>query len=72
MQHPLRVAALLRRLGAYDDCLNKAQEFLLNPYSTLSAAILSNLLAKCKSQTDKLLSGYMDYLRAQSLLEEYK
>jgi hypothetical protein len=45
---------------------------LLAPYNNLSAAIFSNLMAKAKSQTDKLLSGYMDYLRAQSLLDEYK
>jgi len=29
-------------------------------------------MAKCKSQSDKILSGYMDLLRAKSLLEEYK
>lgn len=29
-------------------------------------------MAKCKCQTEKILSGYMDYLRSKSLLEEYK
>jgi hypothetical protein len=39
------------------------------PYNKLSAAIYSNLMARCKSQSDKILSGYMDLLRAKSLLE---
>jgi len=26
-------------------------------------------MARCKSQSDKILSGYMDLLRAKSLLE---
>jgi hypothetical protein len=56
------------RLGAYEDCITKAQEFIQKPYNKLSAAIFSNFMAKTKSQTDKLLTGYMDYLRAKSLL----
>lgn len=55
------------RLGAYEDCLGKARMFLGNPYNKLSAAIFSNLMAKCKGQSENLLSGYMDFLRAKSL-----
>jgi hypothetical protein len=70
MQYTIWVSdVLFVRLGAYEDCLTRAQDFLQKPYNNLSAAIFSNFIAKAKSQTDKLLSGYMDYLRARSLLE---
>ena len=43
-----------------------------NPYNKLSFAILSNIAAKCKVQTNRALSGYMDLLRAKNLINEYK
>jgi hypothetical protein len=59
-------------LGAYEDCLSRAEEFLLKPYNNLSAAIFSNLLAKCKGETNRVLSGYFDLLRAKSYINDYE
>ena len=39
---------ILFGLGAYEDCLDRALEFMETPYNKLSAAILSNMTAKCK------------------------
>lgn len=72
MQHPLRVLPPSPSLGAYIDCLNKSQQYLQNPLNKLSGAIFSNFIAKCKVQNEDILSGYMDFLRAKSQLEQYK
>lgn len=45
---------------------------MVKPYNKLSAAILSNLAAKCKGETNRVLSGYMDLLRSKSLIEDYR
>lgn len=54
------------------ECQTKAQQLLENPLTKLSGAIFSNYIAKCKIQNNEILSGYMDFLRAKSQIEEYK
>lgn len=60
------------RLGAYKDCMEKAEDYLEKSLNRLSSAILSNYLAKSKAENGMVLGGYMDFLRAKSLLNELK
>lgn len=60
-------------MGAYQDCLGKAETFLAKVNSNnLVSATLSNYLAKSKAELDMILEGYMDFLRAKAFLETQK
>jgi hypothetical protein len=38
----------------------------------LNSAVFSNYLAKCKAMNNKVLEGYIDLLRAKSLIVQIK
>jgi len=38
----------------------------------LKAAVFSNYLAKCKEQNNKVFEGYIDLLRAKTLINQVK
>jgi hypothetical protein len=60
-------------LGAYQDCLGKAETFLAKVNNNnLVSATLSNYLAKSKAELEMILEGYMDFLRAKAFLEAQK
>ena len=52
--------------------MEKAENYLEKALNKLSSAILSNYLAKSKAENGLLLGGYMDFLRAKSLIVELK
>lgn len=60
------------RLGAYQDCIEKAEELLKSTANRFSAAILSNYLAKSKAELEMILEGYLDFLRAKGMITEEK
>ena len=63
----------LYRLGAYQDCLSKAEALLSKGVEDeLVAASLSNYLAKSRAEAGEILEGYMDFLRAKAHLEKHR
>ena len=63
---------LLFNHGSYEECARRAAEFLEEPYSDLSAAILSTYLARCKGELNRVWEGYIDLERAKSYLIDLK
>jgi len=69
MQDIIWVIKFVFRIGAYQDCLNKAESYLPKVNNNhLVSAFYSNYLAKCKAEQDIILDGYMDFLRAKAHL----
>lgn len=60
-------------MGAYQDCLLKAQQLLTRKnLEHIVAASLTNYLAKSRAELDQILDGYMDLLRAKAHIESQK
>ena len=69
MQNSVWVFLQPCRLGAYQDCLSKAEALIAKGVDDeLVAASLSNYLAKSRAESGEILEGYMDFLRAKAHL----